>query len=35
MKNFVERLIVKNILIIILKMKRKKYIADNIKKTVW
>ena len=35
MQNSVERLIVKNMLIIILKMKRKNYIADNIKKMVW
>ena len=32
MQNFVERLIVKNMLIITLKMKRKNYIVDNIKK---
>ena len=32
MQNFVKRLIVKNMLIIILKMKRKNYIVDNIKK---
>ena len=31
----VERLIVKNMHIIILKMKRKNYIVDNIKKMVW
>ena len=35
MQNFVKRLIVKNMLIIILKMKRKNYIAENIKKMVW
>ena len=32
MQNFVKRLIVKNMLVIILKMKRKNYIVDNIKK---
>ena len=32
MRNFVERLIVKNMDIITLKMKRKNYIVDNIKK---
>ena len=35
MQNFVNRLIVKNMLIIILKMKRKNYIVENIKKMVW
>ena len=35
MQNFVKRLIVKNMLIIILKMKRKNYIVENIKKMVW
>ena len=35
MQNFVERLIVKNMLIIILKMKRKNYIVANIKKIIW
>ena len=35
MQNFVKRLIVKNMLIIILKMKRKNYIAENIKKIIW
>ena len=35
MQNFVERLIVKNMHIIILKMKRKNYIAENIKKMIW
>ena len=35
MQNFVKRLIVKNMLIIILKMKRKNYIVDNIKKMTW
>ena len=35
MQNFVDRLIVKNMHIIILKMKRKNYIVDNIKKMVW
>ena len=35
MQNFVERLIVKNTPIIILKMKRKNYIVDNIKKITW
>ena len=35
MQNFVKRLIVKNMLIIILKMKRKNYIVDKIKKMVW
>ena len=32
MQNFVKRLIVKNMLIKILKMKRKNYIVENIKK---
>ena len=32
MQNFVKMLIVKNMLIIIFKMKRKNYIVDNIKK---
>ena len=32
MQNFVKRLIVKNMLIIILKMKRKNYVVENIKK---
>ena len=35
MQNFVKRLIVKNMLIIILKMERKNYIVDNIKKKIW
>ena len=35
MQNFVERLIVKNMLIITLKTKRKNYIVDNIKKKIW
>ena len=35
MQNSVERLIVKNMLIIILKMKRKNYIVNNIKNMVW
>ena len=35
MQNFVKRLIVKNMLIIILKIKRKNYIAENIKKMIW
>ena len=35
MQNSVERLIVKNMHIIILKMKRKNYIVDNIKKMLW
>ena len=34
MQNFVKRLIVKNMHIIILKMKRKNYIVENIKKMV-
>ena len=34
MQNSVERLIVKNMLIIILKMKRKNYIVENIKKII-
>ena len=35
MQNFAERLIVKNMHIIILKMKRKNCIAENIKKMIW
>ena len=35
MQNSVERLIVKNMHIIILKMKIRNYIVDNIKKMVW
>ena len=35
MQNFAEKLIVKNMLIITLKMKRKNYIVDNIKKMTW
>ena len=35
MQNFVKRLIVKNMHIIILKMKRKNYIVENIKKIIW
>ena len=35
MQNFVKRLIVKNMPIIILKMKRKNHIVDNIKKKIW
>ena len=35
MQNFVKRLIVKNTLIIILKIKRKNYIAENIRKIIW
>ena len=34
MQNSVKRLIVKNMHIIILKMKRKNYIVENIKKMV-
>ena len=34
MQNSVERVIVKNVHIIILKMKRKNYIVENIKKMV-
>ena len=34
MQNFVKRLIMKNMLIIILKMKRKSYIAENINKII-
>ena len=34
MQNFVEKLIVKNVFIIILKMKRKNCIVENIKKKI-
>ena len=32
---YVKKIIVKNVLIIILKMKRKNYIVDNIRKIIW
>ena len=35
MQNFVKKIIVKNMLIIILKMKRKNYIVENMKKIIW
>ena len=35
MQNFVKKIIAQNMLIIILKMKRKNYILDNIKKMTW
>ena len=35
MRNFVKKLIVKNMLIIIFKMKRKNYIVENINKKIW
>ena len=35
MQNFVEKTIAQNMLIIILKMKRKNYIVENIKKKTW